>query len=294
MEDKLGRGLSAILGEDSNKEVTSVSVVNLNLIVPKNNQPRKYFDEEKLKELSNSIGLYGILQPLVVRRKEGNNDEYELLSGERRFRAAKMAGLVQVPVHVINCEDKNIFAISLVENLQRHDLNMIEEAEAFKSLIESFGCTQESLSSVVSKSRSYITNAMRLLTLTDNVREMVKNGELSSGHAKLLIGLPDAEEIAQECIDQKMSVRTLEYYIKHKKSNKSQEYGTKIEKYTNPEEEELSNRISSILGMKTKLKISNYGGMLTIYCATCEQLENLTQLFLSLEKPKVEPRITLI
>lgn len=287
MEQKLGRGLSAIFGAENmgdleHVKVTGDKMVDINMIVPNKEQPRVYFDEVKLKELSDSIALHGIIQPLAV-RQNGNN--FELLAGERRLRAAKMAGLTEVPVRVIECTDKDVLALSLIENIQRDDLNAMEEAEAFRNLINEHQCTQENLAFMVCKSRSYITNSLRLLTLPDSVKDMVNNGQLSSGHAKILVGLDNAEELAQIAVKDKMSVRLFENFIRGYKSNPHQvSVGTPIKKYVNPDEQEISDRISGVLGMKSRLKVTNNGGILTIYCNSCEQLESLTQTLLNIEK----------
>jgi ParB family chromosome partitioning protein len=281
MDQKLGRGLSAIFGEEEQQNPQDQNSMNIdiNLITTNTKQPRKYFDEEKLKELSESISQHGILQPLAVRQ---NGNTYELLAGERRLRAAKIAGLNSIPVYVIQNTGDNALTLALVENIQRDNLNAIEEAEAFKKLIEELRCTQENLAFILSKSRSYIANSLRLLNLPDSVKDLVRVGKLSSGHARLLIGLGDAEEVAKAAVANNMSVRTLEQFIKSRKTyNKNNE--TTIEKYEHPDEKEISERISSVLGIRSKLKISNNGGILTIYCRTYEQLESLTQTLLAIE-----------
>lgn len=359
----LGRGLAAIFGDDSGddseydeRRASSSEMVDIDLIVVNKEQPRKYFDEEKLKELACSIALYGVIQPLSV-RKVGNN--YMLIAGERRLRACKMSNIKRVPVHVIECPEDDVLTISIIENIQRDDLNAIEEAEAFKNLIDKRNCTQESLAATVNKSRSYVTNTMRLLALPGGVKENVKNGKLSSGHAKLLVGLDNAEELAAECISKKMSVRVFEKFVRESREGQSgtpslnmmgaygmtnggdtsstsshnthhtaagvnlsnnramnddqlgsvlgdivgditrrnmysnegkgnahnhhvgNRGGTPIRAYSSPEEEEVSSMITRSLGLNTKLKITNSGGIVTIYCSTCEQLEGLTQLLLS-------------
>ncbi|MDR0552975.1 MAG: ParB/RepB/Spo0J family partition protein [Holosporales bacterium] len=330
----LGRGLAAILGDgdeqkSSSDTVEKTTMLDIDFIIVNKEQPRKHFDEEKLKELANSISIYGVIQPLSVRRV-GNS--YMLIAGERRLRACKMIGIKQVPVYVIECAEDDILTISLIENIQRDDLNAIEEAEAFKMLIDRRNCTQESLATTISKSRSYVTNTMRLLALPRSIKESVKNGQLSSGHAKLLVGLDNAEELATECINKKMSVRAFEKLIREGKWKRSEQFvvdapgtgsggfdfdsdsrgelpeeigetirgnlpggsykgydkgydkgygGTPIKAYINPEEEEVANMITQSLGLNTRLKITNNGGIVTIYCNTCEQLEGLTQLLLS-------------
>jgi ParB family chromosome partitioning protein len=282
-DQRLGRGLAAIFGDESsiiNPEDTTV-MVDIDSIETNEQQPRKFFDEIKLKELSDSITKYGLLQPLTVRRK-GN--VYELLAGERRLRAAKAAGLREVPVYAVECTANDTIVLALIENLQRADLNAIEEAEAFKKLIEDHKCTQENLALILCKSRSYIANALRLLSLPDPVRGMVRDGRLSSGHAKVLVGLKDSEEIATIAINNKMSVRTLEQFIKARK-NMKKNGETPMEKYINPDEQEIAERLSGVLGLKTKLKISENGGMLTIYCNTYEQLESLVQTLSAITEP---------
>ncbi len=281
METKLGRGLSAILGDEPGETPNNdLTKIGSDLIVTNENQPRHYFDPEKLKELADSIALHGILQPLTVRQK-GNN--YELLAGERRLRAAKMAGLKEVPVYIIQCSDEDVLTFALIENLQRDDLTPLEEAEAFKSLIDEHHCTQESLAFMVCKSRTYITNSMRLLALPDSVKKLVNEGLLSSGHAKLLVGVHDAEKYASMVLRNKMSVRALEGLMQKVKKGLIQSgTTTKFEKYKNPDEEDIALRISNVLGLKTTLKITDKGGMLTIHCSSCEQLESLTQTLLSI------------
>ncbi|MDR2074763.1 MAG: ParB/RepB/Spo0J family partition protein [Holosporales bacterium] len=283
MDEKLGRGLSAIFGEDEqqNSRSTNSTNVDINLVTTNAKQPRKYFDEEKLRELSESIKQHGILQPIAVRQ---NGNTYELLAGERRLRAAKMAGLKEIPVYVIQSTGDNALTLALVENIQRDNLNAIEEAEAFKKLIEEHRCTQENLAFILSKSRSYIANSLRLLSLPDSVKDLVREEKLSSGHARLLIGNSEAEEIAKAAVEHKMTVRTLEQFIQSKKTY-NKDNGTIMEKYEHPDEREMSERISGVLGMRSKLKISNHGGILTIYCRTFEQLESLTQTLLAIGEP---------
>jgi ParB family chromosome partitioning protein len=286
MDQKLGRGLSAIFGEeeqgstDNNNSRGTVNV-DIDLIVTNSKQPRKYFDEEKLRELSESIKQHGILQPLAVRQ---NGNTYELLAGERRLRAARMVGLPAVPVYIIQSTGDNALTLALVENIQRDNLNAIEEAEAFRRLIDEHRCTQENLAFILSKSRSYIANSLRLLGLPDSVKDLVREEKLSSGHARLLIGLSDAEETARAALEHRMSVRTLEQFIKSKRTYNKHE-NTQMEKYEHPDEREMSERISGVLGMRSKLKIGENGGILTIYCRTYEQLESLTQTLLAIGEP---------
>ncbi len=279
MDQKLGRGLSAIFGENGSttKSELPVTFVDVESIIVNSDQPRKHFDEDKLRELSESIAKHGILQPLTVRK---NGDLYDLLAGERRLRAAKMAGLDKVPVYILECTDKDVLMISLLENIQRDDLNPIEEAIAFKNLIQDYKCTQEELSEIVCKSRSYISNSMRMLLLPEVVQKMVQDGKLSAGHAKLLINLENAEEYAEIAVKNNMSVRALEKYIQDINAKS----GTPIERSIDPDQEVLENDISIALGLKTKLKITKNGGIVSIYCKNCEELERLTKRLTEIEK----------
>ena len=278
IDQKLGRGLSAIFGENNNtiKSDLPITFVDIESVIVNADQPRKYFDDEKLKELSESIAKHGILQPLTVRK---NGDLYDLLAGERRLRAAKMAGISQVPVYILECSDKDVLMISVLENIQRDDLNPIEEAIAFKNLINDYECTQDELSSIVCKSRSYISNSMRMLLLPESVQNMVISGKLSSGHAKLLINLENAEEYAEIAVVNRMSVRALEKYIQ----DANVKTGTPIEKSIDPDQEVIENEISTALGLKTKLKITKSGGIISIYCKNCEELEQLTKKLTALQ-----------
>lgn len=288
MEAKLGRGLSALLGDlnypqQNNKN--EPSLVDIELLIPNKNQPRKIFDDEELLELTDSIANYGVLQPIVVRK---SGDVYEIIAGERRWRAAKLANLSQVPIHVLECSEQQAMIFALIENLQRTDLNPIEEAEAIKELMEQENYRQEDVANVISKSRSHVSNILRLLTLPEVVRNLVKSGKLSVGHAKILVGREDCEDLAQYVIDQNVSVRELEDLAKKQKDTRilegSEQSGTRIAVDENPEAVDLSNRISEALKVQTKLKITKKGGIFTIFCKSCEELERLVELFTSLSK----------
>ena len=302
MEQKLGRGLSALLGESGmdgnlqsiNGKVENIGKVDINLIFQNEDQPRKFFDDSKLKELAESIKLHGVLQPLAVRKK-GN--QYEIVAGERRWRASKMAGLKEVPVHIVDCDDSKIMALALIENIQRADLNPIEEAEAMKTVISSCECTQEDLSVMICKSRSYIANALRLLTLPERVKDLIISGKLTAGHGKCLAGTQNAEEISLLVANEGWTVRQLEAAMQDLKSGdpiKAQEierggvagYGTPIESYENPDAKEISDRISEVLNIKAKLKITRNGGVLTLTCTSCEDLENLTNTLIAIGSEK--------
>jgi len=209
---KLGRGMGVLLPKRTNEMVS----LDISEIVPNPDQPRKYFDEEKLAELAESIRQYGVIQPLVV-KKDG--DKYRIVAGERRYRAAKLAGLAKVPVVIFNGE--NEYHVSLIENLQREDLNPIEVAEAYNELMNDFGYNQEELAQKVGKSRSDVSNFTRLLSLCEEVKELVRLGQLSVGQARPLIVLPEKEQIfwANEIIRRKLAVRQIEQLLASKKSD---------------------------------------------------------------------------
>jgi len=210
----LGRGLGALLSSDSTIDLgDEPAEVEIDSIVPGPMQPRTHFDETALESLAESIRSHGIVQPLLVRRK---GDGYELVAGERRWRAAKLAGIARVPVVVREVPDESLLEIALIENIQRENLNPIEEAQAYRKLIETVGLTQEALASRVGRDRSYITNYLRLLKLTDDVQQLVKEARLSTGHARALLALnhPDLQRrIARQVVDGGLSVRVTEQLV---------------------------------------------------------------------------------
>src|ERR1041385_3902702 len=210
----LGRGLGALLSSDRTIDLGSEpSEVDLDSIVPGPMQPRSHFDEASLESLADSIKTHGIVQPLLVRRRDGG---YELIAGERRWRAAKLAGITRVPVVIKEVPDDNLLEIALIENIQRENLNPIEEAQAYKKLMETVGLTQESLASRVGRDRSYITNYLRLLRLPDDVQQLVKEGRLSTGHARTLLALDHVDlqrRIARQILDGGLSVRATEQLV---------------------------------------------------------------------------------
>jgi ParB family transcriptional regulator, chromosome partitioning protein len=210
----LGRGLGALLSSDRTIDLgTEPSEVDLNSIVPGPMQPRTTFDEAALATLAESIASHGIVQPLLVRRR---GEGFELIAGERRWRAAKMAGLERVPVLVKDVADKDLLEIALIENIQREDLNPIEEAQAYQRLIESVGLTQEALATRIGRDRSYITNYLRLLRLPEDLQQLVKEGKLSTGHARTILGVSQEDlqrKLARQVIEEGLSVRATELLV---------------------------------------------------------------------------------
>ncbi len=208
----LGRGLSSLIGET--KIETQKNKLSVSVLIPNKYQPRKIFDEENLNELANSIRERGILQPIIVRKSNDEQSKFEIIAGERRWLAAQKAGLHDVPVVITEADDLKSLEFAIVENVQRHDLNPLEEAQGYKRLIDEFSYDQEKVSKFIGKSRSYITNALRLLSLPDEVIKLIENKKLSAGHAKILVGLENASFVANKIIENKLSVRQAENFVK--------------------------------------------------------------------------------
>ena len=194
----LGRGLSSLIGDNDVK--TSSNKISISSIIPNKNQPRKIFEKESLDELTNSIKERGIIQPLIVRKSDDYKDKFELIAGERRWQAAQSAGLHEVPVEIIQADNLKSLEFAIIENVQRKDLNVIEEAESYKNLIENFGYDQEKVSQFIGKSRSHISNTLRLLNLPQKLIDMIRFEKISQGHAKILIGLENASLLAEKII----------------------------------------------------------------------------------------------
>ena len=288
----LGRGLNALIntGSDTenNKENTKENheykevFINISLVEPNRNQPRKEFDKESLSELANSIKQYGILQPIIVQK---NGDMYEIIAGERRWRAAKEAGLTEVPVIVRDYDKQKVMEISIIENIQREDLNPIEEAMAYQSLMEEYGLKHDELAEKVSKNRSTITNSMRLLKLSKNIQQMLIDGRISTGHAKVLLSVEDIneqEKIAQELIDKSLSVRELEKLVKkHTKPRKKKD--DKDNKDYSLFYREYEDRLKDILGTKVQINTKDKNkGRIEIDYYSAAELERIVELLNSI------------
>ena len=214
----LGRGLSSLLGDSSTKiDINKVSIKDL---TRNKLQPRKHFDKESLEELTNSIKEQGVIQPIVVRPNKLLEGKYEIIAGERRWLASQNAGLHEIPVVILNVDDVKSLEFAIVENIQRQDLNSIEEARGYRRLVDDFNYNQEKLSQFISKSRSYIANSLRLLSLPEDVLLMVERGNLSAGHARTLIGLNNSVDIAKKIIQKKLSVRQSEILVKQFRDKK--------------------------------------------------------------------------
>ena len=214
----LGRGLSSLIGET--KVELATNKLSLSEIIPNRYQPRKNFDKENLEDLTNSIKERGVIQPIIVRRSDIENSKYEIIAGERRWLAARNAGLHDIPVVVTEADDLKSLEFAIVENVQRHDLNPFEEAQGYKRLIDEFSYDQEKVSKFIGKSRSYIANSLRLLNLPQEVIKFVEDRSISAGHAKMLVGLENAVFLANKIIEKKLSVRQTENFVKIFKKTK--------------------------------------------------------------------------
>ena len=208
----LGRGLSSLIGET--KKETNINKLSVSDLLPNKYQPRKLFDQEKLEELANSIKGHGIIQPIIVRRSNVDKSKYEIIAGERRWLAAQKAGLHEVPVVITEADDIKSLEFAIVENVQRHDLTAVEEAQGYQRLIDDFSYDQEKVAKFIGKSRSHITNCLRLLTLPEEVLKLIEIKKLSPGHAKILVGLDNAVFVANKIIAKKLSVRQAENFVK--------------------------------------------------------------------------------
>ena len=271
----LGRGLSSLIGEtkvESNKNQLQISD-----LTPNKFQPRKIFDEENLNDLTNSIKERGILQPIIVRKSEDEKSKFEIIAGERRWLAAQRAGLHNVPVVVTEADDLKSLEFSIVENVQRHDLNPLEEAQGYKRLIDEFSYDQEKVSKFIGKSRSYITNTLRLLNLPQSVLKMVQEKKITAGHAKILVGLDNADFVALKIVEKKLSVRQTENFVKLFKKNK---------KITIPKQDsnlkELERSIETKIGLSVKIKNSKRNkGSITFNYHDLNQLNKIIDIIKS-------------
>jgi ParB family chromosome partitioning protein len=286
----LGRGLAALFGEENaasdNAELDKVrplKMVPIEFLRPGRFQPRHNFDPEQIQSLVESVREKGILQPILVRRVENEPNAFEIVAGERRWRAAQLAQLHEVPVTIRDLEDRDALEIALVENIQRENLNPMEEAEGYRRLMEEFKHTQEDLARAVGKSRSHVANMMRLLSLPDSVREMVESGDLSAGHARALIGAQNVEAIAQEVIKQGLNVRQTEKLIQ---SGKSSTKPAKAPPPPPPPKDAntlaLERDLSNLLGLKVSISFRGGSGELTIHYQTLDQLDDVLR---RLKKP---------
>lgn len=295
----LGKGLDSLIKDNSSAKKTAAAntssenkaeemksgeqMMKINMVEPNRDQPRKKFEEDALMELADSIKQFGVLQPLLVRKRK---DYYEIIAGERRWRAAKMAGVKEVPVIIKDYTEQEIVEIGLIENIQRENLNPIEEAMAFKKLLEEFNLKQDEVAERVSKSRTAVTNSMRLLKLDERVQEMIVDDMISTGHARALLAIDDKEQqydLANKIFDEKLSVRETEKLVKEIKNPKKPKMKKKVENefvYT-----DLENRMKEVMG--TKVNISSKGngkGKIEIEYYSDDELERMFEMIMSIRK----------
>lgn len=284
----LGTGLDVLFGANRLDEENESELLTLPIskVEPRKDQPREYFDQQALQELADSISQYGLIQPITARKL--NTGYYQIIAGERRWRASRLAGLTEVPVRVIEADDRKTAELALVENLQREDLNPIEEAKGYKTLIDEFGLTQEEAAKSVGRSRPAITNALRLLSLSPKVLEMVEKNKLSAGHARALISIADDRkqlDAANEVLEKGLSVR------------KTEQLAARLSKEPEPEKEEdrkisvdyaaeISDQLSKSLGRKVKLTDGKKTGKIEIEFYGADDRENLIELLRGLGKSK--------
>jgi ParB family transcriptional regulator, chromosome partitioning protein len=278
----LGRGLSALLGDDSTPPIELPSgnrAVSVELLHPSRYQPRRDFNAEQLQGLVDSIKAKGILQPLLVRAHPDKDGQFEIIAGERRWRAAQAAQLHEVPVVVRELPERDVLEIAIVENIQRQDLNPLEEAEGYRRLLDEFSHTQENLARAVGKSRSHIANLLRLLSLPEEVRELLREGKITAGHARALIGLEDAVRVAQEIVLSGLSVRQVERIAQSRARQKEQ--GDKppgTASLVGPQDADtaaLERELTQLLGLKVQIVFDGTGGILSVHYRTLEQLDDV-------------------
>ena len=270
----LGRGLSSLIGET--KVETKKNELSISDLIPNKYQPRKIFDEENLNDLTKSIKERGILQPIIVRKSNDVNSKYEIIAGERRWLAAQKVGLHNVPVVITEADDLKSLEFAIVENVQRHDLNSLEEAQGYKRLIDEFSYDQEKVSKFIGKSRSHITNSLRLLTLPTEVIKLIETQKLTAGHAKILVGLENAAFVASKIVTKKLSVRQAETFVKIFKNKKKQ----KNSKDANIKDLEKS--VSDKIGLNVSIKnTKNNKGKITFEYRDLDQLNKIIDIIKS-------------
>jgi ParB family chromosome partitioning protein len=277
---RLGRGLAALIG-DVGDEVGAIDrargqrLVPVEFLRPNSRNPRKSFDEAELEELAQSIRERGIIQPILVRTLQGLVDVYEIIAGERRWRAAQRAGLHEVPVILVEATDKDALEIAIVENVQRADLNAIEEAGGYEQLMTEFGYTQLDLSKIIGKSRSHVANTLRLMKLPESVRRSLSDGSLSAGHGRALLAFDDPEAVARKVVSAGLTVRDVERMAQQANADGAAPE-SKMQPQKDPDTRALEQALEDVLGLKVDIRHKSHGGgQLLISYATLEQLDGL-------------------
>ena len=271
----LGRGLSSLIGET--KIEASKNQLSISDLIPNKYQPRKIFDEDNLNDLTNSIKERGILQPIIVRKSNDDKSKFEIIAGERRWLAAQKAGLHTVPVVITEADDLKSLEYAIVENVQRHDLNSLEEAQGYKRLIDEFNYDQEKVSKFIGKSRSHITNSLRLLTLPLEVIKLIETQKLTAGHAKILVGLENSSFVANKIVEKKLSVRQAESFVKIFKNKKQKPNNLKDANI-----KDLEILVSNKIGLNVLIKnTKNNKGKITFEYKGLDQLNKIIDIIKS-------------
>jgi ParB family transcriptional regulator, chromosome partitioning protein len=271
----LGRGLSSLIGET--KTEININKLSISELVSNKFQPRKFFDEDNLQDLTNSIKERGIIQPIIVRKSSDNNSKYEIIAGERRWLAAQKAGLHEVPVVIADVDDLKSLEFAIIENVQRNDLNAIEEARGYQRLIEEFSYDQEKVAEFIGKSRSHIANSLRLLALPETVLKLIEIKKLTPGHAKILVGLENAEFVANKIIEKNLSVRQAENFVKIFKIKKQSLKGVRDVNL-----QSLENSVREKIGLNVLIKNKkNNSGSLVLEYKDLDQLNKIIEIIKS-------------
>ena len=278
---RLGRGLAALIGdvgeEPSAERPRGGRRLPTGVLRPNPHNPRRMFSETELDELAASLRERGIIQPIVVRQMRGPVGDYEIIAGERRWRAAQRANLHEVPVVVIEATDAEALQLAIIENVQRADLNPLEEAQGYRALIDEFGNSQEDIAKIVGKSRSYVANTLRLLKLSEKVKAYIHSGKLSAGHARMLVGEPNADELAEEIVARELNVRQVEAMARARAGKNGKKANGKGRAAKSVDTVAMEKRLSDALGLAVSIDQRRGGGVLSIRYRTLDQLDGVLQ-----------------
>lgn len=280
---RLGKGLSALIGEydtfepgeGASETVREITTIPVSRIKRNPNQPRKQFDAEKLAELTESVRDRGVLIPILVREVDAEDHDFQIIAGERRYRAAKAAGISEIPARVLETNDLELLEIGLIENIQREDLNAMEEAEGYQALITRFGKTQEALAKSVGKSRAHVANTLRLLNLPESVRASLRTGEITAGHARAALTADDPDAVIAEVLKKNLSVRDTEALVRKKSKSQTSTTGSAASKDKDVDTEALEADLSRALGLIVDIRTNVNGGEVRIKYRDLEQLDDI-------------------
>jgi ParB family chromosome partitioning protein len=278
---RLGRGLAALIGdvgaESATERPRGPRRLPTDALRPNARNPRRIFSNDELEELTASLRERGIIQPIVVRSVRGASETYEIIAGERRWRAAQRAGLHEVPVAIIEATDAEALQLAIIENVQRTDLNALEEAEGYRALMDEFGNSQEDIAKIIGKSRSHVANTLRLLKLSDQIKAHIHNGKLSAGHARMLIGQPNAEKLAEEIVARGLNVRQVEAIARRETRDNNKSNPRKAAALNDADTQALEKRLSDALGLVVSITPHGDRGVISIRYETLEQLDDLAR-----------------